>query len=87
MNFFQIETLQFRLMSIFTQTRIIKHPISCDRHKTFSDFSVFVIVTVLSVGIYYGNILNGLVEENVVEVCWIYEGSYCFWFHCATLIY
>ena len=41
--------------------------------------------TVFSVGNCYGNTLNGLIEKNVVEICWIYEGSYCFLFYCASL--
>ena len=34
-------------------------------------------MTVLSMGICYGNTLNGLIEKNV-ELCCIYEGPYWF---------
>ena len=38
-NLFQIETLQFRLVSILTQTKVIKDPISGHRNNV-SDSSV-----------------------------------------------
>ena len=65
---------------MFTQTRIIKHPISCHRNKRslIVQYIERVIVTILPVGICYGNTRNDLVEKNVVEDCWIYEGPYCF---------
>ena len=34
----------------------------------------------------YGNTLNGLVEKNVVEVCWIYEGHIVFDFTTHPLV-
>ena len=56
--------------------------------NTFDSFDIeLLLVTVLSVGVKYGNTIMIMTEKNFGLVLWIYERSCCFLTHCTTLVY